>query len=185
MRSLVFCALFCVSAPSFGAGEPIAAPAERNPATVRVTAPIDARLTIDGQATRSTSGQRRFVTPPLEVGKRYGYTFRASFLRAGKTITVEQEVFVRAGQETLVSLDAPAEPSGNYSGGNGNASWYGSGDETQAYYGAAEPPAPARAGRYLAPSPGSGSREGRSYSPGFKPIHWGPDPSDPFYHNQH
>jgi uncharacterized protein (TIGR03000 family) len=184
MRSLVFFALFCVSAPSVRAGEPVAAPAERKPATVRATLPINAKLTIDGQATRSTSGQRLFVTPPLEVGKPYSYTFRANFLRAGKTITVEQEVFVRAGQETLVSLDAPAAASGNYSGRSGNAYSYGSGDESQTYYGVREPSALGRAGLYLAPSSGSRAREGRSYSPGFKPIHWGLDPSDPFYHNQ-
>jgi uncharacterized protein (TIGR03000 family) len=187
MRSLLFFALLSVSAPGLRAAEPAAAPPEGSPATVRVTLPDDARLTIDGRATRSTSAQRLFVSPPLEAGNSYRYTFRASFVRAGKTITVEQEVFVRAGRETLVSLDVSAEASGGYASRADSASAYASSEDTRAYYEAPVPPAPPRAGLYPAPSRRSGERgprEDRSYSPSFNPIHWGTDPSDPFYHSQ-
>src|SRR6516162_5213287 len=104
MRPILFFALLGVSAPCLGAAEPTAAATARDAATLRVTLPADAKLTIEGQATRSTSAQRLFVTPPLEAGKRYSYTLSATFVRTGKTITVEQEVLVRAGRETVVSL---------------------------------------------------------------------------------
>jgi uncharacterized protein (TIGR03000 family) len=162
------------------------APAQGSPATVRVTLPDDARLTIDGQPTQSTSAQRLFVSPPLEAGKRYSYTFRASFVRAGKTITVEQVVYVRAGRETVVSLDVAAETSGTGSSSGSSVSWYGSSDETRIDYGAPEAPAFPRAGSYPVPfrSYGErGPREGQSYVPASRPIYWGTDPSDPFYHS--
>jgi uncharacterized protein (TIGR03000 family) len=182
MRSILFVALLGVSVRGLRAEETAAAPGETGPATVRVTLPADAPLTVDGQATRSTSGRRLFVTPPLEAGKSFRYTFRASFPRAGKTIAVEQQVVVRAGRETLVVLDVPAEAAGApFARGGLN----GSGYETRSYYQPPEPPAPPRAVS-LPASPGSdrpGPREGRTDG-GFKPVRWGTDPSDPFYQCQ-
>jgi uncharacterized protein (TIGR03000 family) len=185
MRYVMFFALLGVSAPGLAAGELAAGPAGRHPATVRVTLPADATLTIDGRPTRSTTAERLFVTPPLEAGKRYGYTFRATFVRAGKTVTVAQEVLVQAGREALVSLGVGEETSGG-PGARGNAYVYGSEEDTRAYYEGPLPPAPPRTVRYYVPFSGGSERgvgEGRPYVPGFRPIHWGPDPSDPFYHN--
>jgi uncharacterized protein (TIGR03000 family) len=70
--------------------------------------PADAKLTIDGAATQSTSAERSFITPPLEQGKTFHYTFRAEFVRGAKTITVTEQVPVRAGRESVVSLSWPA-----------------------------------------------------------------------------
>jgi uncharacterized protein (TIGR03000 family) len=176
MRPFLYFALLGVSALALRAGDLSAAPAERRPATVQVTLPADATLTIDGHATRSTSAERLFVTPPLEPGKRYSYTFSARFVRDGKTVTVAQEVIIRAGRETFVSLDVPATTSGRtYVVGTG-AYWYGAGEETSAYYGAPESPAPPRVRIYPVP------REGRPYTPGFNPPYWGTDPSSPWSH---
>jgi uncharacterized protein (TIGR03000 family) len=89
---------------------PAAPPAARDggsPATIVVTLPADARLTVDGRATTSTSGLRTFVTPPLRPGKKYSYTFKAELVRQGQTITVARKVPVRAGRQTAVSLDVP------------------------------------------------------------------------------
>jgi uncharacterized protein (TIGR03000 family) len=77
------------------------------PATIRVRLPGDAKLTIDGAATQSTAADRWFITPPLEQGKTFHYTFRAEFVRGDKTITVTEQVPVRAGRETAVSLNYP------------------------------------------------------------------------------
>lgn len=91
-------------------GQAPAPPAARkgeSPATIVVTLPADARLTVDGRATKSTSGLRQFVTPPLRPGKKYSYTFKAEFVRQGHTITVARKVPVRAGRQTAVSLDVP------------------------------------------------------------------------------
>jgi len=79
-------------------------PEEPLSATLRVYLPPDAKLTVDGHPTASTSSIRFFVTPPLEDGKDFSYTLRATFTRNDTRWTLEREVNVRAGQETVVSL---------------------------------------------------------------------------------
>ena len=188
MRPFLLVALLTVSVPALRAEELALTAAERHPATLRVSLPPDARLTIDGRATRSTGAERLFVTPPLEPGERYCYTVSASFLRTGNTVTVEQDVVVRAGRETLVSLDVAAGASGRDAARGDTAPSSGSGQETRAsFYAAPEPPALPRAGLSRAPFPGgegAGARSDRSYSSGLSPFHWGVDQSDPFYHSQ-
>ncbi len=76
------------------------------PATLIVTVPADARLSIDGEATTSTATQRIFVSPALNFGREYHYTLQAEFQKNGKIVTVSKEVMVRAGEETRVTLDA-------------------------------------------------------------------------------
>jgi uncharacterized protein (TIGR03000 family) len=76
------------------------------PATIVVNVPADARLTVDGEATTSTSTPRVFVSPTLQAGREYNYTLKAEFVKNGKPVTVSKEVAVRAGQETRVTLDA-------------------------------------------------------------------------------
>jgi len=63
------------------------------PATIVVSLPATATLTVDGTPTTSTSAQRTLVTPALEEGT-YVYTLRAQF--EGQTQT--QDIQVRAGQ---------------------------------------------------------------------------------------
>jgi uncharacterized protein (TIGR03000 family) len=75
------------------------------PATVVVMLPGEAKLSIDGAATTSTSTRRVFVTPSLEPGQAYHYTLTGELVRAGQTVTATKQVEVRAGQETQVSLD--------------------------------------------------------------------------------
>ena len=93
---------------TLGLGQQSAASTEGAPATIIVSLPTDATLTIDGMPTKSTSATRVFVTPPLADGN-YSYTFKADFLREGKAVTVQQKVAVRAGKETAVSLDVPGQ----------------------------------------------------------------------------
>jgi uncharacterized protein (TIGR03000 family) len=76
------------------------------PATIVVNVPADARLTIDGEATTSTSAQRVFVSPVLNPGQEYHYTLKAEFQKDGKTVSVSKDIAVTAGNETRVSLDA-------------------------------------------------------------------------------
>jgi uncharacterized protein (TIGR03000 family) len=76
-----------------------------NAATITVHLPADANLTIDGQPTRSTSGTRTFVSPPLEPGKTYTYTLRAEINRDGQPRDVKKTINVQAGRPTDVTLD--------------------------------------------------------------------------------
>jgi uncharacterized protein (TIGR03000 family) len=69
-----------------------------------VNCPADATLTIDGQATMSTSATRRFISPELPAGKDFSYTLQAEIMRDGEKLTVTEQVNVRAGQQTMVSL---------------------------------------------------------------------------------
>ena len=75
------------------------------PATIVVTLPADARLIVDGNATRSTAERRTFVTPALENGESYVYTLRAEFVVDGQTAVQTQDVTVRGGQTTQVSFN--------------------------------------------------------------------------------
>jgi uncharacterized protein (TIGR03000 family) len=180
MRALLLSALVSASAPVlFAASPPAPFSGERETATIRVTLPADAKLTVDGHPTRSTSSERLLVSPPLDPGRDYRYTLKAEFVRGEKTITVQQAVLVRAGRETTVSLDVPSEASARYGAGN-PAYAYGRGSpETSAFYYAPEssepaPPAP----RYFQPEATSRQAPSRPRFP-----FWGTDPSDPFYHS--
>jgi uncharacterized protein (TIGR03000 family) len=78
------------------------------PATILVNLPADATLTIDGEATTSTSSSRVFVSPTLQPGREYHYTLKAEVKRDGKPVSVEERVAVRAGETTPVTLTLPA-----------------------------------------------------------------------------
>jgi uncharacterized protein (TIGR03000 family) len=105
MQSLLWFPLFAAIAVGMRGGEPAAA--QSQPATIVVQLPADAKLTVDDQVTKSTSATRRFLSPPLQAGKTFQYTFKAEFKRGGKTITISEKVNVRGGQETSVVLDYP------------------------------------------------------------------------------
>jgi uncharacterized protein (TIGR03000 family) len=71
--------------------------------------PEDATLTIDGEATTSTSSRRVFVTPALEKGKEYEYTLKAKVERNGKVEIATTKVTIRPGETSQVELKIPAE----------------------------------------------------------------------------
>lgn len=78
------------------------------PATLVVTLPADAKLTIDESATKATAAVRTFVTPTLEAGKDFSYSLKAEVVRNGQTLTATQNVTVRAGQVSRITLEIPA-----------------------------------------------------------------------------
>jgi len=71
-------------------------------ATIVVTVPADARLTVDGNPTSSTSERRTFLTPALETGADFVYTIRAEVVRDGRSVIETQRVTVRGGETTNV-----------------------------------------------------------------------------------
>jgi uncharacterized protein (TIGR03000 family) len=79
------------------------------PATIVVSLPVDARLSIDDAPTTATSASRTFVSPALESGYDYHYVLKAEVVRDGKTVSVEERVTVRAGEQTRVSLKLPTD----------------------------------------------------------------------------
>jgi uncharacterized protein (TIGR03000 family) len=77
-------------------------------ATLMVTLPEDAKLTIDGEETTSTSANRVFVSPALEQGKEYEYTLKAQVTRDGKVRIATARVTIRPGEVSQVELTIPA-----------------------------------------------------------------------------
>ena len=75
-----------------------------NAATVVVKLPADAKLTIDGEATTSTSAERTFESPALEAGKVYSYALEARYLKDGKMVTVSKKIKIEAGKVSNVDL---------------------------------------------------------------------------------
>jgi uncharacterized protein (TIGR03000 family) len=100
--------------PKDGGKPPVGGPPKEEaffgnaPATLVVTLPADAKLKIDDYVTTSTSGTRVFTTPTLEAGKTFHYTLKAEIVRDGKPMLIEQNVAVRAGQSTPVTLSEKA-----------------------------------------------------------------------------
>lgn len=81
-----------------------------NKATLIVTLPADAKLTIEGTPTTATSGRRVFLSPPLEAGKEYVYNLKAEAMINGKPTEVTRAVTVRANESTNVDLQFAATP---------------------------------------------------------------------------
>ena len=91
------------------AGEQLPGPKKRKgevSANLVVTLPVDAKLLIDGKATNNNgnSTNRFFTTPPLEVGWDYQFTLRAEVMRDGQRRILTQDVTVRPGEQTRVSM---------------------------------------------------------------------------------
>jgi len=103
----------CAYAPTAGCPTcsngycPVVAQANTGRATIVVSLPADAKLTIDDEATTSTSDRRVFVSPDLPTGKEFHYTLKAEVMVNGKAEVVSQVVSVRAGEESKVTLSAP------------------------------------------------------------------------------
>jgi uncharacterized protein (TIGR03000 family) len=77
--------------------------ANANQARLRIQLPdANARLWIEGQAMSQTGLERSFSSPPLELGRHYVYTMRASWIEGGREVSREQTVEVQPGQERLV-----------------------------------------------------------------------------------
>jgi uncharacterized protein (TIGR03000 family) len=71
------------------------------PATIIVSLPAEAKLSIDDAATSATGAVRTFVSPNLNNGREYHYDLKAEV--GGKTIA--KRITVRAGEETRVQID--------------------------------------------------------------------------------
>jgi uncharacterized protein (TIGR03000 family) len=80
------------------------------PATIVVSLPADAKLSIDGYVSTQTSSQRVLVTPPLQPGQEFSYTLVAESNSNGQTVSQQQVISVRAGHQTPVSFNFNAAP---------------------------------------------------------------------------
>lgn len=81
-------------------------------ALLRVRVPReDARVWIENAPMRQGGTDRLFNSPPLDPGKDYSYTVRASWMANGQEVVREKEVRIRAGQQSAVNfVDDRGEP---------------------------------------------------------------------------
>jgi uncharacterized protein (TIGR03000 family) len=78
---------------------------EAAPATILVSLPANATLTVDGTATTGNSNSRLLVSPNLNQGVEYTYTLQAQVVRDGQTLQQTQRVAVRAGEQSRVNFE--------------------------------------------------------------------------------
>jgi uncharacterized protein (TIGR03000 family) len=86
--------------------EPIAPPLLAV-AVLRVRVPDDADVLINGDRTAQRSGERRFVTPPLENGRKLHYEIRARWKEKGEDVDRIAIVPVRPGERLALDFLAP------------------------------------------------------------------------------
>ena len=93
-------------------GEKLEAPKQKGndqiatPATIVVTLPADAKLTIDGYVSKQTTAERRLVTVPIRPGQEFTYEFVAESNGVRQT----QSVTVRGGQTAPVNFNFNTVP---------------------------------------------------------------------------
>jgi uncharacterized protein (TIGR03000 family) len=88
-------------APKKEGGKEAMAPGK---AKLVIDVPEDAKLYIDDQLMKSTSGKRSFNTPALERGQTYYYIVRAELVIDGKPYKETKRVLVRAGEEVRANF---------------------------------------------------------------------------------
>jgi uncharacterized protein (TIGR03000 family) len=93
-------------APPSDLVQPYAAPEQiSDQASVHVVLPDpSARVYFDDQATRETGADRLFKTPPLDPGRNYVYTVRATWVENGREVRRTRDVRVQARRETTVDF---------------------------------------------------------------------------------
>ena len=77
------------------------------PAKLIVNLPADAKLYVDGKQTKSTTGQRVFVTPNLPAGRDFSYELKVEIEQDGEPVTWTKTATVRAGETTRITLTVP------------------------------------------------------------------------------
>jgi uncharacterized protein (TIGR03000 family) len=85
---------------------PTAAAPTSTTATLVVSLPADAKLTVNDRDLGAAGSARTFVTPTLQAG-RYYYDFKISADRDGAATVASQRVFFTPGQTLNVALDFP------------------------------------------------------------------------------
>lgn len=88
------------AAPS--AGDSTAIPADG--AMLVVEVPADAKIYVNGSATKATGDVRRYISRGLVAGKRYDYVVRMAVDRDGTTTEETQVVSLTAGEGSRVSF---------------------------------------------------------------------------------
>jgi uncharacterized protein (TIGR03000 family) len=74
--------------------------------TVRV--PADAKVFVNGKATKSTGTVRSYVSRNLDPGLQYTYDVRVEFIRDGQTVEESKTVQLTAGRNAELAFNGPS-----------------------------------------------------------------------------
>jgi uncharacterized protein (TIGR03000 family) len=102
--------------PPAAAPAPAPAPMTQVPARsaiLNVQVPGEAKVFVNGLATSSTGGSRRYVSHDLEPGFNYTYELKAEIVRDGKTMTDTKVVKLKAGESANLEFDFQASQKEN------------------------------------------------------------------------
>jgi uncharacterized protein (TIGR03000 family) len=167
MRAILFSTMAGLWLPVLAmAGDPCTPAPTR--ARILVHLPSDAKLTVDGDPTNSTSDTRMFVSPPLPNERKMHYIFEAQLMRDGKPIKVEKDVPVLAGYQSEITIDFPLP---------GVRTSYYSPEASTVKMTRLADAAPPPIMYYEPATPSSPAYQ----IPEIRHTHWGLDQSDPFY----
>ncbi len=75
-----------------------------------VNVPDDAKVLVNGNATKSTGGVRQFVSRGLQKGKLYDYELQVEGTVEGKPVSFTKRVSLRAGENRQVSFSDSEKP---------------------------------------------------------------------------
>jgi uncharacterized protein (TIGR02246 family) len=76
-------------------------------AIITIAVPPDAEIFFDGTATAQRGSERRFVSPPLQLGRKYDYEIRARWTENGKAMQQTRKVSVTGGDTVRVDFLTP------------------------------------------------------------------------------
>ena len=79
-------------------------PTKDDSATLTIYVPVDAKVTINGMATKSNGSKRQYVSFGLKAGYTYKYEVRAEIVREGQAIEESRTVTLTAGQRGAVAF---------------------------------------------------------------------------------
>lgn len=74
-------------------------------ATLSVHVPADAKVFVNGLATKSTGAERRYVSSGLQAGYNYTYEVRAELVRGGQPVTETKVIKLQAGGSADVNFE--------------------------------------------------------------------------------
>jgi uncharacterized protein (TIGR03000 family) len=77
----------------------------RNSVLISVNVPADAKIFVNGNATRSTGSSRQYISRGLVAGRQYTYELKAEVEVNGKTVSDTQVVRLTAGERTQVAFN--------------------------------------------------------------------------------
>jgi uncharacterized protein (TIGR03000 family) len=91
-----------VEPPATGPG---ASNTQESSGLLTIYVPEDAKVVINGLATRSQGVRRQYASSGLKPGSAYRYEIRAEVVRDGKTLTTTRTVILRAGDIQTVAME--------------------------------------------------------------------------------